>query len=484
MGTLALSAATALRLGVQLAILPVLARFVGPQEYGLVALALPFVMFANVLSEGGMTNALGRQTDVSWRLESTVFWLAGGVGAVVAVFCGLLAWPMGDVMREPRLPWLIAALTPILVLNALATVSNARIIREGRFYVFAGGDLIATAVSATVAIAAASQGAGAWSLVAQQLSLWICKFIWVTVASKVTIRLYCRPREAIDLVRFGLHSIGSTFSDFTARNLDNMIVGLVLSAAALGHYAMAYQIVRIPDLLISGPLYLYIFSAVARTTAFDPSGVRDLAVRAVRLAATALAPLFCGLALSADLAVPLVLGGQWDGVISPLALLSGAGFAFSMCSVVSAILMGHGLSSLQFRISLILGVATVGAVALSARYGVAVVSAVLAVTTLTVAMVYLSQIVFVLRARALDLLLAFKPAVAGLVVMVLALTLVRREIGELHETLQFIVVVAAGGLGYALTVGLVSGRVLLQDLRAFLAAHSDAPALAVEAVAV
>ena len=66
-GALALSASSALRLGLQLAMLPILARLIGPAEYGLVAMAMPFILFANVLSDGGMSLALGRRRRAHWR---------------------------------------------------------------------------------------------------------------------------------------------------------------------------------------------------------------------------------------------------------------------------------------------------------------------------------------------------------------------------------------------------------------------------------
>ena len=52
------------------------------------------------------------------------------------------------------------------------------------------------------------------------------------------------------------------------------------------------------------------------------------------------------LALTADLAVGLMLGREWTGVIAPLRWLSGAGFAFGMCSVMAAIWYMYSLAVL------------------------------------------------------------------------------------------------------------------------------------------
>jgi O-antigen/teichoic acid export membrane protein len=473
-GALALSASSALRLGLQLAMLPILARLIGPAEYGLVAMAMPFILFANVLSDGGMSLALGRRQDVTAELESTVLWLSAGIGGAIALGLVALAWPLGVVMHQPRLPWLIMALSPILLMNGLAAPSNARIIREGRFSVFAGGDLFSTLAGAGVALAAATHGYGAWSLVAQQLALWVVKFVWVTANGHAAFQLHCRFEEARDLIKFGLHAIGSQLADYVSRNIDNLIVGAVLGASALGFYAMAYQIVRIPDMLISGPLYLYIFTAVSRAAhETDRSALQDLAASAVRLASAAFAPLFCGLAIIADLAVPLLLGDKWHGAIQPLRWLAGAGFFFCICSLVSATLMALGRSALQLRLSMLLGGATIVIVGATARSGLTVVSAALAGGIGLVCAVYIHHLARALKMPRRRLVAAFGPALMGSVVMTAALLGARRMFAGAPPAAELALLVAAGALAYGGLMLATARRRLAADARIFARAHVE-----------
>ena len=50
-GALSLSAVSAFRLAVQLLVLPIMARILGPEAYGLVGLAMPFILLAPWLDE-------------------------------------------------------------------------------------------------------------------------------------------------------------------------------------------------------------------------------------------------------------------------------------------------------------------------------------------------------------------------------------------------------------------------------------------------
>jgi O-antigen/teichoic acid export membrane protein len=473
-GALALSASSALRLGLQLAMLPILARLIGPAEYGLVAMAMPFILFANVLADGGMSLALGRRQEVTADLESTVLWLSAGFAGVIALGLVALAWPLGLIMHQPRLPWLIMALTPILVMNGLSAASNARIIREGRFSVFAGADLFSTLAGTIVALAAATHGYGAWSLVAQQLALWLVKLAWVTLNGRASWRLRWRIEEAREVLQFGLHAIGSQLADYVSRNVDNLIVGAVLGSTQLGFYAMAYQIVRIPDMLISGPLYLYIFTAVSRAS-HEPQkhALKDLAVSAMRLASAGFAPLFCGLAVIADLAVPLVLGDKWQGAVMPLRWLAVAGFFFCICALVTAVFMALGRSALQLKLSMLLGGATIVIVGLTAQFGVAVVAAALGFGAGAVSLIYLHNLARALQMSRRALIGAFVPAAVGLTAMIAALLAVRGLLVAQPLGAQLAAVIVVGAAVYGGVILAIGRRQLLADIRAFASAQGD-----------
>jgi O-antigen/teichoic acid export membrane protein len=473
LGALILSGSNIIRLGIQLAMLPILARLVGPSEYGIVALAVPLVLFCNMLADGGLGQALARRREVPPDLESTVFWLAGAIGAGLAAAACLLAWPAAALFKEPRLAMLIVALSPILVMSGFTAAANARVIREGRFGVFASGDLISVTVSSAAAVGAAVAGWGAWSLVAQQLALWTCKFLWVGSLSGVQVRRACRPALARDLLRFGRDTIGANVADFVTRNAANFLVGGALGSLALGWYAMAYQIARIPDLVISGPVGLYVFTAVARVAEEGRAAARDLGRATVRLAAAALAPIFCGLALVSDVAVDLVLGPKWSPAAPVLAVLCAAGFAFSLCYLIAALFMGLGRSELQLRLAILAGIATAVGVALAAPHGLLAAAWSVASVTCAVAVAYLLTLSRALGLPLGVLLASAVPAATGALALTAAVLGVRKLAGDAPDLLLLPMLVLAGMAAYGAVLGLLFRRPLRADLRICLAAHGE-----------
>jgi PST family polysaccharide transporter len=466
-GALAMSGAQLVKLGLQFAVVPVLARILGPSAYGLVALAMPFVFLANMVSDAGLGNALVRTRKPSRDLESTVFWLSVGVCVALTMLIWALAWPAARILGEPRLPPILMALSSLLVVSGSLSVANARIMRERRFAVFAAGEIGAGAVSAVAAIAAALAGFGLWSLVVQQLFLWTVKAVWVSAAAGFRPALVCRPSLVRPHLSFGLHSAASYVTDFIGKNAPTVIIGAVLGATEVGRYAMAVQLIRLPDSLISGPIYLAVFTAVVRLGEDLPESAA-LAARALRGVAGAVAPIFGGLAMVSDLIVRLLLGPKWAGSETVLADLAPAGFSICVCQIISAVLMGLGHSKSQFRLTLLATVTTAVAALAGSRFGLPGVAAGLSLAGLVLAPAYVAALGMRLGLAPLELALEIAPPAAAAGLMMLAVGLARTQTAHWSDAGQLAAAVGTGIIAYATALAALSGRRLLADLRGVL----------------
>jgi PST family polysaccharide transporter len=463
-GTLALSAASAFKVGLQFAVLPILARLLGPTDYGLVALAMPLIILANMVSDAGLGNALVRQRDSSKELESTIFWCTLGSSLVLAVLIALLAGPISGLMSEPKLTPIIIALTPLLLISASTGVANARISRERRFALFAIGEMIATVVSSAAAIAAALAGAGAWSLVIQQCSLWAVKACWLLPLSGFRPIAFCKPSLVWPHLNFGLYSVGSGLADFASKSFQTMLIGALISIPAAGRYSMASRIVNLPAMILAWPLHLSIFTSVAQW-GDDRIGARPLALRGLRGIVIVLAPLFCGLGLVADLAIEILLGPAWASTGPVLMLLAPAGFFLCVCDFIAMILLGLGRAQDQFRLTVLNSGLLLAGTVLGARGGAEGVALGFSVGAALAMPAYLfvlgKQLSIPIHVILRD---AFSPLVATLVMGLVVLAVLLR-LPPWHPVVQLAVLVLCGATSFAIVLAAMSGRRLQEDLR-------------------
>jgi len=470
LGTLALTVVNALKMAMQVAVLPILARLLGPSAFGLVALAMPLILLANMISDAGLGNALVRKRDSSRELESTIFWFSLGTSVALALAVALLAWPVSILLAAPKLAPVIIALTVILPIGGSLSVPNGLISRQGKFTLFAMGDVMASLSSSGVAIMAALAGAGAWSLVIQQCVLWIVKVSWLMPVSGFRPMLVCRPHLAWPYLGFGLNSVGANLADFGNKNLPTLVIGGLIGVAAAGHYSMAYQIVRVPEMIISGPLYLSIFASVAQW-GDDPVATGPFALRGLRGIVTILAPLFVGLALVAHLAVLLLLGPAWAPTGPILELLTPAGFFLCVYSFIGAIFMGLGRSEYQFRLIVLTGCFLALGTVVGARYGGEGVAAGFSAGAVLALPAYLLVLGRQLRTPIRGIVREVISPLVATLAMAVAVTALMQKLPAWNPALQLSALALCGFVTYAAVLALISGRQLWQDLQWLLAAN-------------
>lgn len=472
-GAFALSSATVIKLAIQVFILPVLARILGPSAYGLVGFALPFILFANMLCDGGMAAALARQMEVSRELESTLFWIASTVSIAVAVLISLAAGPMAHIFHQPGLGPILSSLTIVLVLSATLSVADSRITRTRRFTLFAVGEVAASLIGVVVAIVAALRGFGVWSLVFQQIVFWVVKAAWLFPASGFRPTRQFNLRAAAPYLKYGAHMVGASLGGFASRNAPMLLIAGCLGSFVGGRYALANQLARIPELLIAGPLYLPVFTAAARAQAAG----EDLPAfmnRILRVAVTALAPIYCGWVIIADLVLGPLLGPKWAGTETFLQILAPASFVSCLLVLLTAVQQGLGNSETQFRLSFVLAALVGIGSGVGAQFGPAAAIAGICIGTLVTAPLYLRAMQRELKASLGDLLNGSAAPCAAAAVMSVVLLLLRQQTARLADGVELALLIVAGAAVYAPVLLLLSRGRVWEDVKAVLPAPARA----------
>src|SRR5437588_11862345 len=100
-----MSSVNVLRLLAQFVAVPILSRLLSPSDYGLVGIAMPFVLFAMMLADAGIGMSLIR-TPATRRGEwSSCFWVSVLFGGALALGLGALGDVVAKVFAEPALGW-------------------------------------------------------------------------------------------------------------------------------------------------------------------------------------------------------------------------------------------------------------------------------------------------------------------------------------------------------------------------------------------
>jgi len=231
---------------------------------------------------------------------------------------------------------------------------------------------------------------------------------------------------------------------------------------AAGHYAMAYQLTRIADMVVSNPVNLATFSAVAVAT--NRHSAASLVTTALRILILVLAPLFCGLALTADPLAPILLGQRWLGTAPILAALAPGAFFMCVYGFVTAALLGRGWSGRVLKLSLLTGAVTSFGTGVGVHYGVTGAAIGFSLGALVLSPLYVASLARPMHLPISTLISATATGFVATAVMGCAVLLLRPEIVGLAPIQQLLVTVTVGAVTFAAVALTFGGKQIRNDI--------------------
>lgn len=298
----------------------ILARILLPGEFGLVALAQSLLGVTAILSLAGVNAALVTRRGPVDRAASTLFWLALVVAVFTSTMLCLAAPPLTSALGQPKAAPYVAVLTMSFAFEMLALVPAALLQRRLMFGWLNAVQLAGATVYFVGEILLAIGGLGAWSVILAQVA-----GSGTTLALALTGARW-RPRRVWDLpdIKSDLRltagvGVGQVLS-YLQKNVDYWVVSRYLGAAPLGAYYVAYVVPNILRLRLSTAMRQVLVPAFAQAE----SRVDAAAMwrRSIPLTFGLALPSLVGLAVLADLVVPVFFGPRWSGAVTAMRVLT------------------------------------------------------------------------------------------------------------------------------------------------------------------
>jgi O-antigen/teichoic acid export membrane protein len=365
----------------------VLARLLAPHDYGIAGMVLVVSSLVLVFSDVALGAALVQRHELTEADRSTVFWTSLGVGALCTGAGVAVAGPVARFYGEPSVAPLLAALSAGFVVNALATTQEALLVRELGFRRLELRMMGGTLAGAVVGISLAALGFGAWAIIGQQLALGVVSTALIWIASPWRPRFVFSLASLRDLGGFSGNVFGQRILFYLHRNADNLLVGRFVGAAALGTYALAYNVMLVPFSRLGGPVQEVLFPAFSRLQD-DADRIAAIWIRATRLVGAVTVPALAGLVVVAPDFVHVVLGSRWHGVAPVLQILAWVGLLQSLQTINSNILQALDRTNLLLRYAVVFFAAHLAAFAIGLHWGILGVAAGYAISSTIVEPLY------------------------------------------------------------------------------------------------
>jgi O-antigen/teichoic acid export membrane protein len=244
--------------GVRLASLlttAVLARLLDPKDFGLIALALTFMSFLDMLQGLGVADALVVADDSQLADESdSAFVVSASVGLALWMLSAALGPLAAAVFHQPQLVVIMPAIGATFFIQGLGSTHYALAMKSIDFRSRTIAELTEAVVRGAIGVVLALIGLGVWALIGGYVagSVAMSWVVWHLV--DYAPRLRASRRHLRRLLTFGGALTGVGIMAAFLNQFDNAVVGRVLGATQLGFYSIA---TRLP--------YLFIITLAAAT---------------------------------------------------------------------------------------------------------------------------------------------------------------------------------------------------------------------------
>ncbi len=226
----------------------ILARLLTKDDFGLVAYALTFIAFLEVMRDFGVGMSLIYHEE-SDKSSNTSFWLTLGIGIILFIIALAAAPLTGAYFNDPRVIPVVSVLGLTFPLSALGGTHSFVLQKKLAFGLKFVPDLISAITKSIVSITFAALGFGPWSLIWGQIggtAVWVL-ILWIITPWRPAFQF--DKLTARSLLSYGSKLIGVDVMSIFSSNIDYLFIGRFLGSEILGVYSLAF---RLPELLIVG----------------------------------------------------------------------------------------------------------------------------------------------------------------------------------------------------------------------------------------
>jgi O-antigen/teichoic acid export membrane protein len=358
---------SAVYLILQFGIQVVLARLLGPEQYGLFAIALVIITLSGYFATNVGFGLIQKRTVTDEDVRFVNFWQLA-VGAVVATAVFLLADTVAGFFQEPRVAPLIRTMSAVCLIQAAAGPAAFLLNRDLDFKSIYVAGIAAYAFSyGLLGIPLALAGYGVSALVTALITQSLLTLAILYWRKRPVLGFVIWHRDAYALWSYGFTVFATNISNWALYNLSRAVVGRMFPSAAVGLYAMPYNLVMQLAGAVMGAVQPPLFSASSRVQD-DVARLRPVFLTLLAVIVMLSAPLFVGIAVAPQTIMLALYGDEW-APSAPLLRAFALAIPFYLATgMATPMLWNSGRTTQEFKLQLPIAAALALATYLAARH--------------------------------------------------------------------------------------------------------------------
>ncbi|MGJ1514918.1 lipopolysaccharide biosynthesis protein [Sphingobacterium siyangense] len=295
---------------VQFVVGVILARILGPSEYGVLGILLLVNSFLQVFIDSGFSKALIQKQDRTHVDISSVFIFNLLIGLISYLLLFLSAPVIERFYEVPKLAIYIRTIGFSLILNSFFAISQTRFIIALNFKIIAKVNFISALISGVIAVFLAYNGYGIWALIYQVLLKSSVSFILFFILDKERAGFKFSLASLQSLFGFGSNVLISSLLNNVTNNLSALFIAKIINTKSLGFYTQGTQFTDVAFNTIN-----LIYENVLMPSFVKIKDNLELLkvqfIKVLNISIIVLTPIFLFLCVFASPIIQLVLSEKW-----------------------------------------------------------------------------------------------------------------------------------------------------------------------------
>lgn len=330
----------------------ILARLLGPEAFGIVAVGWLMVGIGNLVADFGLSAALIQCKTIVERDIRFAFTMQVMFGATLTLIGYFSASHIAVFFHRADAAPIIQAMAFLFLLQSFGQTAGALLRRSLNFKAYQAINISSYLTGyLLVGIPCAYYGLGAWSLVAAQLVQSLMFSLVAMWHTKPSIVPAFKPSSP-GMFAFGGKVIGANLSSWSISNLDSLVIGRMLGIANLGIYNRAMALVGTPINTLTVSLQGVLFAASSRAQT-DTAQLKKGYFAATAVIGLICLPITFTVASVPETIVMAIYGAKWIAAIPVLPPLALAMALNALLAIVGPVLMAQNKVGFELRAQLI-----------------------------------------------------------------------------------------------------------------------------------
>lgn len=298
----------------------ILARFLSPDDFGLIAIVTIFIALSQMMVDSEMGGALLKKKHVDREDYSTLFYYNLAASIILYTVLYISAPYISEFYERPELTEIIRLISVAIIIHAFRVVQRIMIFRELKYKAYAIINIISGLISLGAAIWIAIEGFGYWALVWYQIIGAFTNVLCLQIYNRFIPSLSFSKSSFKYQFSFGISLLGSDIVKTVANNVTTNIIAKISTLQFTGYYSQTSRITNTGQSFLDGIMNQTIFPMLVKLDSIN--SVKSAYYKLLRIIILGLLVVTLPFLIFPNFIIRILLGAEWTNAAWILQVLS------------------------------------------------------------------------------------------------------------------------------------------------------------------